>query len=79
MRDEIKMILRKIKDDRFDREYNLITDGYLSSFDMLRLVAQVEDHFGITIPIKDIEPGNFNSIDQICLLITTLKEGGSEK
>ena len=41
-------------------EKELIDDGLLESFDVITLIAEIEDQFGIEIPAEEIVPENFN-------------------
>jgi len=46
-------------------EKELIDDGLLESFDVITLIAEIEDQFGIEIPAEEIVPENFNSAEGI--------------
>ncbi len=71
--EEIKKALKKIKGDWFEESENLITDGYISSFELLKLICELENSFGIDIPIVNIEPEIFNSIEGIYELIKKIQ------
>ena len=49
----------------FEREKELIDDGLLESFDVITLIAEIEEQFGIEIPAEEIVPENFNSAEGI--------------
>lgn len=66
---QVKQILKKMKGEYFDFEEDLITGGYISSFDTIRLIAEIEKKFSITVPVEIIEPESFDSIEKICTLI----------
>ncbi len=68
-RDIVKQVLKELKGDCFDYEENLITDGLISSFDLLFMVQKLETYLVIHIPLEKIEPEQFNSIDDILDLI----------
>jgi acyl carrier protein len=40
-------------------ETDLIADGVLDSLNMLQLVAFIEEHFGIVMPLEEFVPENF--------------------
>jgi len=52
----------------------LMEDGYLTSFDMVVLVVEIEESFGVKIPVENINPDYFNSVQDIYELIRKLKE-----
>lgn len=49
----------------FEREKELIDDGLLESFDVITLIAEIEEQFEIEIPAEEIVPENFNSAEGI--------------
>ena len=52
----------------------LIDDGILDSFDIVTLIAEINDEFDVTIPAEEIVPENFNSAETIWNLIQRLDE-----
>lgn len=70
---EIKQILKKIKGEWFEEEKNLITDGHISSFELIKLIKELENGFGNKIPLEKIEPDQFNSIESIAEFIRAIK------
>lgn len=53
----------------FAAQQALVTDGILDSFDMVALVAEIEDRFGVVLTADDLQPENFQSADAIYRLI----------
>lgn len=51
----------------------LIEGGILDSFDIVTLVAELEDQFGVQVSAGDLIPENFNSAAGICALIRRLQ------
>ena len=45
----------------FEKENGLIDNGILNSFDIVSIIAEVDDTMGVTIPADEIIPENFNS------------------
>ncbi len=52
---------------------DLIDGHHLDSLAIISLVAEIEDEFDITIPSVEIIPENFNSAQQLMLMINRLK------
>lgn len=59
----------------FTQSQNYIEDGYLDSFDLVSLVAALEEEFHILIDALDIVPENFGSVETIIAIVK--KNGGS--
>ena len=74
MEDVIK-ILEQIKPGvDFRTEENLIEEEILDSFDIVTLVAKLNEEFDIEITPADLVPENFNSAKKIYELVTRLEE-----
>lgn len=71
--DKLMKILWEINPDiDFETENALIDGGMLDSFDIVTLVAEIDDAFGIEIPAEALIPENFNSAKAIFALIQRL-------
>lgn len=71
---ELMDLLAAIKPEiNFEVEKELIDDGLLESFDVITLIAEIEDQFGIEIPAEEIIPENFNSAQGIWNLCERIK------
>ena len=57
----------------FSKTENLIDDGILDSFDIVTLVAQIDDQFNVQLSPEDLVPENFNSATALYALICRLK------
>ena len=76
MRDSIIDILSKLRPEfDFTSDVDFIEEGMLDSFDVVSLVDELENHFGIRIDGLDVVPENFSSIDGI---IRLLKKNGAK-
>ena len=67
MREKIVKILTDIRPE-FDfnqKNVNFIEEGMLDSFDLVTLVAELEETFSISITGLDIVPENFSSVVKI--------------
>lgn len=58
----------------FENETALVDDGLLDSFDIVSIISEIDDEFGVQIRIAELDPENFNSAEAIWNLITKLKE-----
>lgn len=52
----------------------LIDNGILDSLDIVTLITEINDAYGVSIPAEEILPENFNSADLIYSLIKRLDE-----
>lgn len=72
--EELLEILKSIRPDvDFENETALIDDGILDSFDVVAIISEIDDQFGVQIRINELDPENFNSAEAIWNLIQKLK------
>lgn len=70
MEEQILHILKEIQPSyAFEDGVDFIEEGYLDSFDVVTLVAELEEQFSVSISALDITPENFASVHAICELI----------
>ena len=75
--EELMEVLQDVKDDvDFENETRLIDDGILDSFDLLQIIASLNDTFDISIPASEIVPANFNSAKAMYDMVQRLVEEG---
>lgn len=68
-------VLNNIRPDvDFENETALIDDGILDSFDVVSIISEIDDAFGVQIRITELDPENFNSLSAIWELIQNLKK-----
>lgn len=73
--EELIKILESVKQGvDFIQEKNLIEDEILDSFDIVNLVAKLDDEFDVEITPADLVPENFESAEAIYKLIQKLQE-----
>lgn len=73
--EEVMKILEFVKPGvDFQNEDNLIEDEVLDSFDIVNLVARLNDEFDIEITPVDLLPENFKSAETIYKLTQKLQE-----
>ena len=74
--EQIKKILRELRPEfDFTSSNNFIEDGYLDSFDIVSLIAMIEENFNISIDGMDIIPENFINCEAI---LTLVKKNGAQ-
>ncbi len=69
----IDTCIKHIKGDFFIQEKNLISAGWIDSFDLIKLISELEKEFEIHIPIENITPNEFDSVESISTLIQKCK------
>lgn len=76
MKDKIIAILNELRPEfNFTEGVDFIEEGMLDSFDIVSLVDELEETFGIKIEGIDVIPSNFSTVDNI---IALLKKSGVE-
>ena len=75
MEQELMDILTDLRPDvDFETETALIDDHILESFDIVSLVAALNDAFDIEIGAKDLVPENFNSAKRLLAMVQRLQD-----
>ena len=73
--EQLLEILKGIRPDvDFENETALIDDGILDSFDVVSIISELDDAFGVQVRITELDPENFNSAKSIWNLVQELKE-----
>ena len=68
-------ILEEINPDiDFENCTTLIDDGWLDSFAILEIVAEINDAFDVEVSAPEIIPENFNSAQALWAMIQRLKD-----
>ena len=74
MKEFIEM-LKKIKPNvDFENEEALVDDGILESLDIISIISEIADKYGVVIPSDEIIPDNFNSAIALYELVEDLKQ-----
>lgn len=77
MEEKIIDILKGIRPEfDFAESDDFVEDGYLDSFDVIELIACIENELGVIIDGLDILPENFKNLDAI--VKTIKRNGGTE-
>lgn len=73
--EELMEILSNLHPDvDFETEERLVDDKILDSFDIVSLIAEINETFDIAVTAKDILPEKFNSAKALYALIQKLEE-----
>ena len=73
--EKLLAILREINPDvNFETEAGLIDGGILDSFDIVTIVAEIDDNYGVQIPAEELTAENFNSVHALHALIRRLED-----
>ena len=75
---DTKETILEILDDikpgvEMDGRIDLATGNVLESFDILTLISELNAEFGIMIPLEEVIPDNFDSVDGIAALVDRLQ------
>lgn len=72
--EQVIQILEQIKPEiNFQKEEHLIDDELLTSFDIITLVALLNQKFQVSITAKEVVPENFQSAKCIYQMIERIK------
>lgn len=58
----------------FEVEESLLDDKILDSFDIISIIAEINEQYDIAVSAEDIIPANFNSAKAIYEMIERLQE-----
>ena len=73
--EKILEIIRKIKPGvKIDENTKLVDEGVLTSFEMYKLVIELDNEYDIEISPLEMTPNNFNTVESIEKLVTELQE-----
>ena len=73
--EELMEILEEICPDvDFENEEALVDNKLLSSFEIISIIAEISDAFGITLSPAEIIPDNFNSAQRMWNMICRIKK-----
>ena len=72
--EKLLKILKGIRPDvDFETCDTLIDDGILDSFDVVSIISELDDVFGVQVKINELDPENFNSVESIWNLVQKLQ------
>ena len=65
----IEILMDLVPDFEYSDDVKLLDDGILDSFDIVNLVLEINEEFGVEIGVEDVSGENFETVDSICELI----------
>jgi len=72
--EELMEILEELCPDvDFENETALVDDHILTSFDILSIVSELSETYGITLTPAEVIPANFNSAKALWAMVEKLK------
>ena len=74
MEELIRILQSTHPDVDYKTNDRLIEDKILDSFDIITLISEINEEFGVAIPAEEIVPENFNSVEKLYDLILRLEE-----
>lgn len=72
MQSSIKQIIEEIRPDIDPEAQNLLEE--IDSFDIVTIIASIEEKFSVKIPAEKILPEYFHNISSIISLINEIKQ-----
>ena len=73
--EELLEILQELHPDvDYETCTSLIDDKVLDSFDIVSLIAEIDNVFDVAVPAEEIVPENFNSAEALWAMIQRLDE-----
>ena len=57
----------------FEAPHHLIEERILDSIDVVTLVGEIDEAYGIRVPVEELTPENFASVEAIYKLIERLR------
>ena len=70
----LEILLELHPDVDFAAHQALIDDQVIDSFDVITLVAEINERIGVTIPAGELLPENFNSYASLKALVERLED-----
>lgn len=74
MEDLIRIMSEIRPDLDFNKEKALVDNDILDSFDIIAIVSEVNDFYGVEINVNDLLPENFNTAGALYDLIMSMKD-----
>jgi D-alanine--poly(phosphoribitol) ligase subunit 2 len=67
-------ILESIRPDiDFKNEKKLMDGGFLDSFDIVSIISELDNEYGVNVRVTELKPENFNSAEAIMNMVRRLQ------
>ena len=74
IKEQIEVILKELCPTKnLSALTDIVEGGYLDSFELMSLITQLDEAFGIEVDVDEIVPENFNSVEAITAMVERLK------
>lgn len=73
----IEEFLPDLTQDELADDQDLLSSGAIDSLGLLKLIAWVEDRFGLAVDDTDLDPNNFRSVTAIDTFVAHARQGVS--
>lgn len=73
MKEKIKEVIEDVTGEAVEDTTEIIEEGILDSFDIVTLVIELNDAFGVKIQVSELLPENFANVLAIEKLIKSLQ------
>lgn len=74
---EMEELIKMLEEIKSGIDYakceNLMDDGIYDSLEIVQLISELEEKYGISIMPEDITPANFNSVNALYDMVKRLK------
>ncbi|MBV8591055.1 MAG: acyl carrier protein [Acetobacteraceae bacterium] len=70
----IEEFLPDVPEGDLTEDFDLIENGVIDSLGLLKVIAWIEDEFGVLIEVDEMVPENFSTIGTISALVERTRE-----
>ncbi len=72
-REQVLAILKEVKPTKnLENVTDIVEGGYIDSFELMSLISNLSDVFGIEVSVDELTPENFNNVESIALMVDRL-------
>ena len=72
--EKVSEILKEVKPTKdLSAVTDIVEGGYIDSFELMDLITKLSEAFAVEIPIDEITPENFNSVEAIAKMLDGMK------